>query len=296
MSFRLYVYHCLFWSSCGALAGGLIARLVPLGHLSVPAVWWLAVGSGLGLALSLVDALAGLSARRILAVGLRGLTGLVCGAVGGAAGSLLARSVREVPRPEAAWLVGLLAGASAGIADLLASVALVKHPGGALRKLRNGLVGGALGGGLGCSAIVGLRSLWPGLAMDPGSQDTWTPSAVEAAAVGACTGLIVGLAQVLLRDAWLRVEVGPRSGRQLLLSRPETTLGHSASCDVALSGDGEVAPVHARIVRHGGDYVVADAGTAAGTFVNERRLDTPVVLHSGDLIRVGRNRVLFLRR
>jgi hypothetical protein len=296
MSFRLYVYHCVLWGGCAALAGGLSVRLVPAAGLSATAVWWLAVGSALGLALALVDALAGVPARRVGVLGVCGLAGLVCGALGGAAGNLLARSVAELPRPQAAWLVGLLAGAGPGVAELLMSVAQIRDPRGALRKLRNGLLGGAAGGGLGVLAVTALRTLWPALQIDRAGEELWTPAVAEAAAVGACTGLGVGLAQVLLRDAWLRVEAGPRPGRQLLLSRSETTLGRAASCDIGLHGDGEVEPVHARIVRRGGDFVVADAGTAAGTFVNDHRLNGPAVLHSGDLIRIGRNALLYLRR
>src|SRR5438128_313350 len=47
--------------------------------------------------------------------------------------------------------------------------------------------------------------------------------------LGLCIGLLVGLAQVVLKEAWLRVEAGFRAGRELLLSKDETTLGRAES-------------------------------------------------------------------
>jgi pSer/pThr/pTyr-binding forkhead associated (FHA) protein len=57
-----------------------------------------------------------------------------------------------------------------------------------------------------------------------------------------------------------------------------------------------VEGVHARIVRQGGGYLLADAGTAAGTFLNDRPVLAPAELRSGDLIRVGRTALLFLEK
>jgi pSer/pThr/pTyr-binding forkhead associated (FHA) protein len=133
--------------------------------------------------------------------------------------------------------------------------------------------------------------------LDPVGEDLWTPAAAEGAVFGAGTGLAVGLALVRFADAWLRVEAGPRPGRQVVLGGAETTLGRSSACDVGLyGGNGEVEPVHARIVRQGSEFLLADAGSVSGTFLNDRRLDAPAVLRSGDLIRVGRNALLFVRR
>ena len=102
--------------------------------------------------------------------------------------------------------------------------------------------------------------------------------------------------QVWFRDAWLRVEAGSRPGRQVLLARPMTTLGSAWRSDVRLDGDVAVEPIHARIERRGQSFFLADAGSAWGTFVNDSPIAGPVVLQSGDLIGVGRSRLLFLRR
>jgi pSer/pThr/pTyr-binding forkhead associated (FHA) protein len=103
-----------------------------------------------------------------------------------------------------------------------------------------------------------------------------------------CIGLFIGLAQVILKEAWVRVEKGFRPGRELILTRPETTIGRAEGCDIGLFGDPEVEKTHLRIVRRGGEYLAVDAGTPGGTFVNGRRIQEATALRSGDLIQVGK--------
>jgi pSer/pThr/pTyr-binding forkhead associated (FHA) protein len=100
-------------------------------------------------------------------------------------------------------------------------------------------------------------------------------------------GLAVSLTQVMLREAWVRVEAGFRPGRQLLLTKPATVIGRAESCDVGLFGDPAVEKVHARITREGERWVVSDAGTPSGTLVNGQRISGPTPLRSGDRIQVG---------
>jgi pSer/pThr/pTyr-binding forkhead associated (FHA) protein len=108
--------------------------------------------------------------------------------------------------------------------------------------------------------------------------------------------LLIGLAQVVLREAWLRVEAGFRAGREMVLARDTTTIGRAESCDLGLFGDPEVDKVHARIVRQDGRYLLRDAGSRAGTYVNDERLAGPRPLRSGDAIRVGRSVIRFHER
>ena len=164
---------------------------------------------------------------------------------------------------------------------------------GARRKLRNGLIGGAIGGVIGGSLSLLLHGLWAGIFKDSEAESLWSPSATGFVALGACIGLAVALAQVMLREAWLRVEAGFRPGRQLLLTRPETTIGRAESCDVGLFGDATVDKIHAKIVRQGNQWLVTDAGTATGTLVNGQRLTGPTPLHSGDRIQVGNSVLAF---
>ena len=50
------------------------------------------------------------------------------------------------------------------------------------------------------------------------------------------------------------------------------------------------------IAKKGNRYLVADAGTPAGTFVNDRAVTQPVALGSGDAIRVGKSVLRFGER
>jgi DNA-binding response OmpR family regulator len=70
------------------------------------------------------------------------------------------------------------------------------------------------------------------------------------------------------------------------LRGPVATIGRDASCDVVVQRR-EVSRVHARIAREGQRYLLADAGSANGTYVNGRRLAEPHALQSEDLIGLG---------
>ena len=75
----------------------------------------------------------------------------------------------------------------------------------------------------------------------------WTPSAAGFVALGLCIGLLIGAAQVILKEAWVKVEEGFRPGRELIVSKGEIVIGRAESCDVGLFGDNAVERTHARI-------------------------------------------------
>jgi pSer/pThr/pTyr-binding forkhead associated (FHA) protein len=56
---------------------------------------------------------------------------------------------------------------------------------------------------------------------------------------------------------------------------------------VRLTADTFVSQVHARVSERDGTLWVEDVGSTNGTFVNEKRIDNPVKLKRGDLVRVG---------
>src|SRR5688572_30245788 len=71
------------------------------------------------------------------------------------------------------------------------------------------------------------------------------------------------------------------------------TIGRSEEADIALTSDGKVSHVHARISPLGGDrFLLEDLGSTNGTFVNDERVEQ-VPLRSGDLIKVGRSLIVF---
>jgi DNA-binding response OmpR family regulator len=64
------------------------------------------------------------------------------------------------------------------------------------------------------------------------------------------------------------------------------TIGRSSSCQVVVRHE-LVSRLHARIERQGPRCVLADAGSANGTYINQRRLDAAAVLRNGDAIGLG---------
>jgi hypothetical protein len=294
MSFRLFVYYCSLAGAASALAGWALGRLLPYGDGAIAqGVKGLFLGLALSLGLALVDALWNLSLSRVFAIAARVLSAVLVGGMAGLLGALVGEGLFRLLewnplRIPGYVLVGLLIGLSVGVFDLLASLAANRDPRGALRKVKSGLIGGTLGGVLGGVVSVLLHSSWKGLFHDKAAELLWSPSAAAFAALGACIGLLIGLAQVMLKEAWIRVEEGFRPGRQQILARDETTIGRAESCDVGLFGDAAVDKLHARIRRQAGEFILDDAGSATGTYVNGVRLAGPRVLRSGDLIRVGR--------
>lgn len=294
MSFRLFIYYCALCGGGGAFAGWAIGRrLVNDNGVLATGIKGLWLGLGVALALSLLDALWNLSLSRPLAILARVAVAVLVGGTGGLLGGILSEALYE-KKSLAVFLVlgwtfmGLLIGVSVGVFDLLQAAATGQDSHGSLRKVRNGLIGGVVGGALGGICSVVLRGAWEGLFHNKVSIDLWSPSSFGFVALGVCIGLLIALAQVILKEAWIRVEAGFRPGRELILSKPEVTLGRAESCDVGLFGDPAVDRLHARIRHVNGMYVLLDNGSATGTYVNDERLHGPRRLRAGDAIRMGR--------
>jgi MFS family permease len=294
MSFRRFIYYCAVWGAAAAYFGWVGGRLIGTdAPLAGAALKGLALGVALALGLGILDALAA-GSRDVVGLGIRLTLAVLIGAAGGLVGGFLGQALYLLSGGRWSallifgWtLTGLLVGAAPSAFDLLGAVLRNEDRRGARRKVRNGLIGGAVGGLAGGVVSVLLHGLWASWFTDPDAQDLWSPSATGFVALGACIGLAVALAQIILREAWLRVEAGFRPGRQVLLTRPEIKIGRAESCDVGLFGDAAVEKVHAQITRQGDQWVLSDAGTAAGTVLNGQRLTTPTPLRKGDRIQVG---------
>src|SRR5205807_9607817 len=90
---------------------------------------------------------------------------------------------------------------------------------------------------------------------------------------------------------------GFRPGRELMLTKDETTIGRAESCDLGLYGDTSVAKLHARILHKNNRYLVAHAADDGETLLNDHPVSTkPQPLKAGDLIRVGRSALRFGER
>ncbi len=97
------------------------------------------------------------------------------------------------------------------------------------------------------------------------------------------------------------VDVGPvpylvvtagRGRGQTFDLRGEVRLGRDRANAIVLS-DGKVSRHHFRLDPIRGTYILADLGSAKGTFVNGVRVTQPVRLRDGDLINLGDTQIVF---
>ena len=94
--------------------------------------------------------------------------------------------------------------------------------------------------------------------------------------------------------AVLIVRSGPQAGDRFTLERPLTKLGRHPDSEIMLD-DITVSRRHASIERTDEGYVVTDAGSLNGTYVNQERIDR-AVLHHGDELQVGKFRLVLFER
>jgi len=143
------------------------------------------------------------------------------------------------------------------------------------KKGKYGVLGGALGAGLG------------GLVFDPIAMATHlggVSRAVGFALFGLATGIGMGLVESALKDRWLYVVSGPLAGKQFILYKSQTTIGSKQESDIYLFKDPNILPNHAVISLNGARVMLQAMGPVlwAGQQVNSR------VLQDGDLLQLGR--------
>jgi hypothetical protein len=300
MSFRLFIYYCAVCGAWAAFAGWALGqRFSPDNLIGKAGIRGLFLGLTVALGLGLVDAIWNLSVRRagqvLLRVGVALLVGAVGGLIGGMAGELLFQSIRVQLVFVIGWTItGLLIGTSIGVFEILASLLRQEDVRGAKRKLIKCLVGGTFGGLLGGTLALLLKIGWE--KVFHGRDALWSPTAWGFVALGMCIGLVVGLTQVILKEAWIRVETGFRPGREMILAKEKTTIGRAEGCDLGLFGDNTIEKHHASILLAENGYYVEDAGTPVGTFVNDQKVAGRAPLKTGDLIRVGKSVLRFNER
>ena len=95
--------------------------------------------------------------------------------------------------------------------------------------------------------------------------------------------------------ASLVVRTGPQAGAAFALHDRLTRLGRHPDSEISLD-DITVSRRHAEVVRHREGYVVRDAGSLNGTYVNNERIDDEVTLQQGDELQVGKFRLVFFER
>lgn len=302
MTFRIFVVACSMCGACTALLGWALGRAFA-GPTSVASegLKGLFLGMLVAFGLCVVDALcnipSGKSGIRVASVFVGMLVGSMGGLIGGIIGEEFYMHEHWFVFLVMGWTItGVLIGASIGTFQLLAAVVGMKPLTMPLRQVRRGVLGGCVGGILGGVLALWFRHAWEGWFHDKPSDLLWSPSAGGFIVLGACIGLAIGLARVILREAWVRVEHGYRAGRELLLSKPEVSIGRAEGCDIGLFGDSLIERLHARIVCQGDRYSLTDVSTPGGTYVNGQRVHDVFPLTSGDRIQLGNAVLVFYER
>ena len=87
---------------------------------------------------------------------------------------------------------------------------------------------------------------------------------------------------------------GGRAGETFPLERHATTIGRAPECDIFLD-DVTVSRRHAIVAFKSGRLEIEDLGSLNGTYVNRRRIESPVILDDGDELQIGKYRLTFLQ-
>jgi hypothetical protein len=261
------------------------------------------VAGMIGLFVGAADGLVCRLPRRAL---LCGVVGLFVGVVGGFVCSILANlayaPLNHLAMKQAGDSFGgglptfgfVIQMVGRSLAWCLAGLAMGLGQGIALRSKRlliYGLLGGVVGGLLG------------GLFFDPIDLillGTDKPSAhwsrlIGFALIGANVGGMIGVVELLARDAWLRMTQGPLTGKEFLLFKDVMNVGSSPRSDIYLFNDPQVAEQHA-VFRAVGDECEIEAGDRVYPVLLNNRPVPRARLRHGDNVTIGRTVFVFQRR
>lgn len=180
------------------------------------------------------------------------------------------------------------------LAWCLAGAAMGLGQGIALRSKRlliYGLLGGVVGGLLG------------GLLFDPIDVILLGPDKPSAAwsrligfaVIGLSVGGMIGIVELLARDAWLRMTQGSLTGKEFLIFKDVMNVGSSPRSDIYLFNDPQVAGQHA-IIRAIGDECEIEARQPANPVLLNSRSVTRARLRHGDNVTIGRTSFVFQQR
>ena len=135
-----------------------------------------------------------------------------------------------------------------------------------------------------------------GSPLDVKGDRTITLTAVDPLqdAPGTEDDVVVQMSDLPAGSAVLIVRSGSQAGDRFALTADVTHLGRHPDSEIMLD-DITVSRRHATIERTPEGYVVADAGSLNGTYVNQERIER-TVLHHGDELQVGKFRLVLFER
>ena len=176
----------------------------------------------------------------------------------------------------------------------LAGMAMGLGQGIALRSKRlllYGFIGGVVGG------------LFGGLLFDPIDMILLGQDKVSShwsrligfGVIGLSVGAMIGVVELLARDAWLRMTQGPLTGKEFLLFKDVMNIGSSPRSDLYLFNDPQVAEHHAMIRAVGDECEIEARQRTHPVLLNNRTVQTARLRH-GDNVTIGRTSFVFQRR
>jgi len=135
-----------------------------------------------------------------------------------------------------------------------------------------------------------------GSPLDNLDDRTVTIAAVDPLLEGAGThdDMAVPFNAVPRDGAVLIVRSGPQAGERFVLEPSVTHLGRHPDSEIMLD-DITVSRRHVTIERTSQGYVVSDAGSLNGTYINQERVDRAVLRH-GDELQIGKFRLVLFER
>src|SRR5579871_3573260 len=80
---------------------------------------------------------------------------------------------------------------------------------------------------------------------------------------------------------------GPDAGRRFWVGPQGAIIGRTPPADIVLA-DSEVSRSHCRLTVEGGELLVADLKSTNGTYLDDTRLEEPVLMPVGSVLRIGR--------
>jgi hypothetical protein len=104
--------------------------------------------------------------------------------------------------------------------------------------------------------------------------------------------LTVDLDEIPIDMGVLVVLRGPKAGSRFLLDQELTTAGRHPDSSIFLD-DITVSRRHAEIRRERDAYLVTDAGSLNGTYVNRQRIEGNAGLANGDEVQIGKFKLVF---
>lgn len=272
------------------------ARTRAAGLLTFPMVAGL-----IGLLIGAVDGIVCRLPRRAL---LSGAVGLAIGFVGGfifhilanvAYAPLNALALRQMHGNGVFGAFGFLVQmVGRSFAWALAGIAMGLGQGIALRSgrlLLYGLIGGVLGGLLGGMLFDPIDLILLGTDK-PGAQ--WSRM-IGFTIIGLSVGAMIGLVELLARDAWLRMTQGPLTGKEFLIFKDTMTIGSSPRSDLYLFNDPQVTRHHATVRAIGDEVEIEAHDSASPVLLNNRPVQRSRLRH-GDNVSIGRATFVFQRR